>query len=182
VGMKIGTTRVETFSDGVMSIIITIMVLSLKVPDINHKTTTYAVYGYLHQLLPYFLAYAFSFMMIGIFWTNHHHMFHLLDKTDERLIILNLIFLFWVSLVPLATVIIGSNPLLPISAVVYGGVMLLVTLSFALMRSYSLSKKLVHKDEDTKLTKKINYISIKARSKSFIGTLAYLVSLPLAYE
>src|SRR6478735_7571174 len=99
--MKIGTTRVETFSDGVIAIIITIMVLTIKIPDITKQATPWVFRSQLHNLFPYLIAYAFSFMMIGIFWVNHHHMFHLLEKTDEPLLILNLLFLFWMSLIPL---------------------------------------------------------------------------------
>src|SRR6476620_8235027 len=107
--MKIGTTRVEAFSDGVIAIIITIMVLQLKLPDIDKHITTRAVEAHLHTQLPYFAAYIFSFMMVGIFWTNHHHMYPLLEKTDETLLALNLFFLFWMSLIPYATGLVGAN-------------------------------------------------------------------------
>jgi uncharacterized membrane protein len=179
--MKIGTTRVETFSDGVIAIIITIMVLSVKLPDINHADTVRGMRQHLHQLLPYLIAYAFSFMMIGIFWVNHHHMFHLLDKTDEPLLLLNLLFMFWMSLIPLGTALISANPLLPDSAALYGGILLLTTLSFAIMRSYTLKKNLVHKDSDKEVERKIRWVSLRARTKSFLGTFAYLISVPLAY-
>lgn len=179
--MKIGTSRVETFSDGVISIIITIMVLSLKIPDLSHEATSRELHSYVLKMLPYFLAYAFSFLMIGIFWINHHHMFHLLEKTDESLLLQNLLFLFWMSLIPITTAMVGANPLLADSAALYGGVMLMTTLSFALMRSYSMKKKLVHKDEDGSLSRKIYKVSLKARTKSFIGAGAYLVSIPLSY-
>src|SRR6476469_8886988 len=110
--MKIGTTRVEAFSDGVIAIIITIMVLLLKLPNIDHELTARALHEYLHLQMPYFAAYVFSFMMVGIFWTNHHHMYHMLEKTDEPLLLMNLFFLFWMSLIPYATALIGANPLL----------------------------------------------------------------------
>ncbi|MFN2457974.1 MAG: TMEM175 family protein [Chitinophagaceae bacterium] len=179
--MKIGTTRVETFSDGVIAIIITIMVLALKLPDIEKVDTSQEIRYHLLHLLPYLGAYAFSFMMIGMFWTNHHHLFHLLEKTDSVLLWQNLLFLFWMSLIPLSTALIGANVLLSISVAVYGFVMLMTTLSFAIMRTYTLKKALVHRDSDKMLSKAIKIVSVKARTKSYIGTLAYLCSVPLAY-
>lgn len=179
--MKIGTSRVETFSDGVIAIIITIMVLSLKLPDINKEDTPWAIHHHLQILLPYFIPYAFSFMMIGIFWINHHHMFHLLEKTDEPLLLLNLLFLFWMSLIPLATAMIGANPLLPDTVAIYGFIMLMTTLSFAVMRSHTLKKNLVHTDRSAAITREIRWVTLKARTKTYIGTGAYFCSIPLAY-
>ena len=179
--MKIGTSRAEAFSDGVMAIIITIMVLELKVPDISKEATTGSVLSNLRHIAPYFGAYVFSFMMIGIFWTNHHHMFHLLENTDEPLLGLNLIFLFWMSLIPFATATMGANPQLPLSAALYGFVMLMTTLLLSIMRSYTIRKELVHKDADKNLTRQIYFVSRQGRTKSYIGTAAYLLAIPLAY-
>lgn len=179
--MKIGTARVETFSDGVISIIITIMVLTIKLPDVNKQSTAWMLRHHIVELLPYLISYAFSFLMIGIFWINHHHMFHFLEKTDEPLLVQNLIFLFWVSLIPLGTAMVSSNPTIPDSAAFYGGVLLLTTVTFAIMRIYTIRKKLVHKDKSREITEKIRSISLKAKTKSIIGSLAYLCAVPLAY-
>jgi len=179
--MKIGTTRVETFSDGVIAIIITIMVLQLKFPDINNMDNSWEMRRHLKLLLPYLLPYAFSFLMIGIFWTNHHHMFHLLHKTDEPLLFQNLFFLFWISLIPLSTAMISANALLPISVAIYGFIMLMSTLAFTLMRAYTIKKGLVHQDEDETIAKDIERISVRARTKNYLGSLAYLISIPLAF-
>lgn len=183
--MKIGTARVETFSDSVISIIITIMVLTIKIPDIPsdlHKQASPWIFKqHLQHLWPYVVAYAFSFMMIGIFWINHHHMFHLLEKTDEPLLIQNLIFLFWMSLIPLGTALVSANPKMPESVALYGVIMLLTTVTFAIMRVYTLKKNLVHKSSDKKITDTIRWVSLKARTKSIIGAIAYLCTIPLAY-
>ena len=179
--MKISTTRVETFSDCVIAIIMTIMVLELKMPKPNSESTTTETINHLRHLLPYFFTYAFSFMMIGIFWTNHHHMFHLLEKTDETLLWQNFLFMFLLSLIPFATAVVGSNPYISISPAIYGAVMLLTTLSYLLLRHYSLRNKLNHKDTDRELTQKIFKVSIKARTKAIIGAFIYFISIPLAY-
>jgi uncharacterized membrane protein len=179
--MKIATTRVETFSDGVIAIIITIMVLALKLPDYNHGDTKWGMRHYILQILPYFISYAFSFMMIGIFWIHHHHMFHLLKRTDEKLLWLNLIFLFWMSLIPITTAVVGANPRLSESLAIYGFVMLMTTVAFAFMRSYTIKKELVHRSEDRAMNKKIRIVSLKAKTKSYIVAFVYLLSIPLAY-
>jgi uncharacterized membrane protein len=179
--MKIGTSRVETFSDGVISIVITIMVLTIKIPDVTRQGSAWTLKHDLHNLLPHIITYAFSFMMIGIFWINHHHMFHLLEKTDEPLLVQNLFFLFWTSLIPLATAMVSANPQVPESAAIYGTVMLLTTITFAIMRMYTLRKNLVHKDKDKEITDTIRWVSLKARTKSIIGSLAYLCAIPLAF-
>jgi uncharacterized membrane protein len=179
--MKIGTTRAETFSDGVIAILITIMVLSIKLPIMGKELSAWQIRHELESVLPYVGAYAFSFMMIGIFWTNHHHMFHLLEKTDERLLLLNLFHLFWMSLIPIATAFVGTNLFFADSVALYGFIMLMTTLSFALMRSYTLKKGLVHTDKDQNITSKINLVSLRARTKSYLGTMAYLVAIPFSY-
>lgn len=178
--MKISTTRAESFSDGVIAIIITIMVLQL-FPEIKRDMTGTEVLSAIHLRVPALIIYVLSFVMIGIFWVNHHHMFHLLERTDEVLLMLNLFFLFWISIIPIATAIFGANPFLPTTVAIYGAVMLMTTLSFTVMRLHVSRKKLTHKDEDERLTKKIIKVSLKARTKSILGTLAYLLSIPLAF-
>jgi uncharacterized membrane protein len=179
--MKIGTSRVENFSDGVISIVITIMVLTIKIPDVTKQSSAWTLRHDLQNLLPYVITYAFSFMMVGIFWINHRHMFHLLGKTDESLLIQNLFFLFWMSLIPLGTVMVSANPKIPESAALYGVIMLLATISFAIMRVYTIRKNLVHKDADKEIAAKIRWVTLKARTKSIIGSFAYLSAIPLAY-
>jgi uncharacterized membrane protein len=179
--MKINTTRLEAFSDGVIAIIITIMVIEFKLPDLTKDSTPAETIALLRHLLPYFISYAFSFMMIGIFWANHHHMFHLLEHTDVQLIWQNFLFLFFLSFIPFATAIVGANPSVAISPVIYGSIMLLTNSSFLLMRHYSLTKKLVHRDKNRQLTVNVFRVSIKSRTKAIIGTIVYLAAILLAY-
>jgi uncharacterized membrane protein len=155
--------------------------LSFKLPDLNKEETHWSVHYQLHHLLPNIVAYTFSFIMVGIFWINHHHMYHLLKRTDSALMVQNLFFLFCMSFIPLATAFLGANPFIDESVAFYGLVMLLTTFSFSIMRSYSIRKMLVHRDEDEKLTKEIKTVSVRARTKAYIGTVAYLFSVPLAF-
>ncbi len=95
-------TRLEAFSDGVIAIIITIMVLELKVP---HGDTLIAIIG----LIPVFFSYVLSFVYVGIYWNNHHHMLFAADKINGKVMWANLHLLFWLSLVPFATEWMGEN-------------------------------------------------------------------------
>ena len=178
--MHIRTARMESFSDGVISIIITIMIFDIKFRDLAHGFTHRDVADGLHVLWPKLAAYLFSFLVLGIMWLNHHHMFHLVQTVDEKLMWLNLNLLFWLSLIPLPTSMIGKNPLLPESAAIYGGMMFMVVMSFTLMRGYVHRHKLMNR-KDRKLNREVDKINRRARIKNYTGAAAYLASAPLAY-
>ena len=117
------STRLEAFSDGVIAIIITIMVLELKVPnDVTARS--------LLKLWPVFSSYALSFVLVAIYWGNHHHLLHLVKKVDGPIIWLNANLLFWLSLIPFATAYIGQNYAAPITVAFYAGVQLAGSVSF----------------------------------------------------
>lgn len=111
-----GKGRLEAFSDGVIAIIITIMVLELKVP---HEPTLQA----LAELLPVFVSYLLSFVYIGIYWNNHHHLLHMTRAINGRILWANLHLLFWLSLVPFVTAWMGENHLATVPVALYGVVM-----------------------------------------------------------
>jgi len=179
--MQASTSRVEVFSDAVIAIIMTIMVLELKLPELNEKQDSYDIEHHLIKLLPHFGAYIFSFIMIGILWINHHNLFHLLEKTDNVLMGQNLFFLFGMSLIPFVTGLIGANPVLPVSIALYGFIMLITSITLTYMRSYTIKKGLVHTDEEVKGKKKIQKAFIKSRTHNYMGSLVYLLSIPLAF-
>ncbi len=119
--------RLEAFSDGVLAIIITIMVLELKVP---HGTDL----GALAPLLPAFLSYVLSFVYLGIYWNNHHHMLHTVDRVTGGMLWANLHLLFWLSLFPLATSWIGENHFAPLPMALYGGVLLMAATAYWILQ------------------------------------------------
>ena len=121
------SVRLEAFSDGVLAIIITIMVLELKVP---HGETQ----GALLPLLPNFLSYVLSFIYVGIYWNNHHHMLHLCDAVTGRVLWANLHLLFWLSLFPVTTAWIGENPSATAPSVLYGVVLLMAAVAYWLLQ------------------------------------------------
>src|SRR5262245_39469668 len=106
------TNRIEAFSDGVMAILITIMVLELKAPHDPTPTS-------LAKMWPTFFAYVLSFIIIAIYWVNHHHLIQLVSRVDAAILWANINMLFWISLIPWATVYFGDNHGLPFLFAVY---------------------------------------------------------------
>ncbi len=115
--------RMEAFSDGVIAIIITIMVLEMKVP---HESDLAA----LKPVLPVFLSYVLSFVYVGIYWNNHHHMLHTLRRVSGGILWANLHLLFWLSLFPFATGWVGENQLDPVPTAAYGCVLLMAAIAY----------------------------------------------------
>ena len=123
----LGTGRLEAFSDGVLAIIITIMVLELRVPE-------GAALSDLRPLLPVFLSYVLSFIYLGIYWNNHHHMLHVTHKVTGAILWANLYLLFWLSLIPFSTAWMGENHFAAIPTALYGGVLLMNGLAFLILQ------------------------------------------------
>lgn len=119
--------RLEAFSDGVFAILITILVLELKIP---HGASWEA----LAPLLPVFLSYVLSFLFIGIYWNNHHHMLHAADRIDGRILWANQHLLFWLSLIPFATGWIGENHFAPLPTAVYAAVLFFAGIAYVLLQ------------------------------------------------
>jgi uncharacterized membrane protein len=142
-----GKTRVEAFSDGVIAILITIMVLEMKVPHGESLDT-------LMPLLPVFLSYVLSFVYVGIYWNNHHHMLHTCEKVTGAVLWANLHLLFWLSLIPFATGWMGENHVAAAPVALYGVVLLMAAIAYFILQkliitsqgSDSLLKKAVGND------------------------------------
>jgi uncharacterized membrane protein len=124
--MVFGKTRVEAFSDGVIAIIITIMVLELKVP---HSTDIKEM----KPLLPIFLSYVLSFIYIGIYWNNHHHMLHVVRSVDGKALWANLHLLFWLSLIPFVTEWMGENHFAKWPVIFYGVVLIMNGIAYTIL-------------------------------------------------
>jgi uncharacterized membrane protein len=119
----VGKNRLEAFSDGVLAIIITIMVLELKVP---HGVNL----GMLAPLAPVFMSYVLSFIYLGIYWNNHHHMFHTCTRVTGGILWANLHLLFWLSLFPFVTGWMGENHFAAVPTALYGGVLLAAAIAY----------------------------------------------------
>jgi uncharacterized membrane protein len=159
-------TRLEAFSDGVIAIIITIMVLEIKMP---HS----AEWKALQDLLPAFLSYIISFAFIGIYWNNHHHMLHTVQHLTPGIMWSNLNLLFWLSLIPFATAWMGENSFERNPVIFYAAILFLCGFSYdilrrAIVRSYKGDHVLKQALEKEKL-------------KGLISTFSYLAAIPFAY-
>jgi uncharacterized membrane protein len=159
------TTRLEAFSDGVLAIIITIMVLELKVP---HAVELSA----LKPVLPVLLSYVLSFIYLGIYWNNHHHLFQATEEVSGGILWANLHLLFWLSLFPFTTAWMGENHLAAIPTAVYGFVLLMAAIAY-----YVLQRTIIAKEgRDSLLAQAIG----KDR-KGKLSPLLYLAAIPLAF-
>jgi len=121
-----GKSRLEAFSDGVLAIIITIMVLELRIP---HGDTMEA----LHDLVPVFLNYGLSFIYVGIYWNNHHHLIHTVRHVSGAILWANLHLLFWLSLLPFATGWMGENHRAAMPAALYGAILLMAASAYSIL-------------------------------------------------
>jgi len=156
--------RLEAFSDGVIAIIITIMVLELRPP---HDASLSA----LRPLLPVFLSYAMSFLFIGIYWSNHHHLMQAVEHVNGRVLWANLHLLFWLSLTPFVTAWIGDTRFAAWPVALYGIVLLLSAIAYTILVLALLS---IHPRESVLAT------AIGRDFKGKISMVIYLVAIPLA--
>ena len=132
-----GKDRLTAFSDGVIAIIITIMVLELKVPHGADWTVLIGV-------APHFLSYVLSFIYLAIYWNNHHHLLHTVARVDGLILWANCHLLFWLSLIPAATAWMGENFLASIPTAVYGGVLLMPAIAYFLLQKAIMRKQGAH--------------------------------------
>jgi len=164
--------RLESFSDGVIAIIITIMVLELHPP---HEPSLVA----LLKLWPTFLSYVLSFVIVAIYWVNHHHLFHLVRKVDTRILWTNMNLLFWLSLFPWVTGYMGETRASPLAVSLYSFIAFACGVSSNLLRQ-CVSHQAPHDDLELALHAKRNRRSLIAISCYFLGALSAWLFVPLA--
>ncbi len=157
--------RLEAFSDAVIAILITIMILELKIP---HGADLES----LRPLLPVFLTYVLSFIYLGIYWNNHHHMFQATDRINGKILWANMNLLFWLSLIPFTTGWMGENHFASLPTAVYGVVLLLAALSYTILQTLIIA----HQGEHSKLEEAVG----KDR-KGKLSMLLYIVAILLAF-
>jgi len=157
--------RLEAFSDGVLAIIITIMVLELKAPAMASLSD-------LTPILPVFYSYILSFIYVGIYWNNHHHMFHSTKQVTGGILWANLHLLFWLSLFPFTTAWVGNTHLAPAPVAVYGGVLLMAALAYFILQAAIIRQQ----GRNSLLA-----AAVGRDWKGKISALCYLAAVPLAF-
>jgi uncharacterized membrane protein len=145
-----GKTRLEAFSDGVIAIIITIMVLEMKVPHGED-------FGAVRHLLPVFFSYVLSFLYVGIYWNNHHHMLHAMKRVSGGILWANLHLLFWLSLFPFVTGWMGENHFASLPTLFYGIVLLMAAISYWILQRVIIASE----GESSVLAKAVGSADIK---------------------
>src|SRR6266853_1294353 len=160
-----GNERLCAFSDGVIAILITIMVLELKVP---HGIDLAALSG----LLPIFLTYVLSFVVIAIYWNNHHHMFYLTDRVTGGILWANLHLLFWLSLMPFVTGWMGENHFAPLPTALYGVVLMMAGIAYYILEQVIIRSQ----GPESRLE-----AAVGNDFKGKISVVLYLASIPLAF-
>jgi uncharacterized membrane protein len=160
-----GKGRLEAFSDGVLAIIITIMVLELRVP---HGVEPAA----LRPLIPVFLSYVLSFIYLGIYWNNHHHMLHVTHRVNGTILWANLHLLFWLSLVPFVTGWMGENHFAPVPVALYGVILLLAAIAYLLLQRAILTQEGPHS---------VLAHAVGADWKGRLSPVLYAIAIPAAF-
>ena len=156
--------RLEAFSDGVIAILITIMVLELKVPR-------GADWAALHSVIPLFLSYLLSFVFLGIYWNNHHHLLQAIKQVDGRVLWANLHLLFWLSLIPFVTGWLGETHLAAVPTALYGVVLLLAAVAYFILTRALIA---LHGRDSTLAT------AVGRDFKGKVSVAIYAVAIPLA--
>ena len=159
------TSRLEAFSDGVIAVIITIMVLELKIP---HGSDLHA----LATNVPVFFTYVLSFVNVGIYWNNHHHLLHATPRIDGRIMWANLHLLFWLSLIPFTTGWAGENHFAPVPTAAYGVVLMMAAIAYTLLQSAIIA----YNGKDSAFAR-----ALGSDWKGKISFASYIVSVPLAF-
>jgi len=159
------TTRLEAFSDGVIAILITIMVLELRIPE-------GADWPAVKPVVPIFITYVLSFVLLGIYWTNHHHLVHTADRITGGILWANLHLLFWLSLVPFATGWMGRNNFASLPTAIYGGVLLLSAVAYTILVRTIIAAQGPH----SRLKE-----AIGGDAKSYASLAMYAAAIPLAF-
>jgi len=158
-------TRLEAFSDGVVAILITIMVLELKVP---HGTDAES----LRPVVRTFLAYVLSFIFLGIYWNNHHHMLHTAERINGKILWANLHLLFWLSLIPFATGWLGENRVAPLPAALYGVILLFAAVAYTILQGAIVRE---HGPESSLRQ------AVGSDAKGKASIILYVAAIPLAF-
>lgn len=157
--------RLEAFSDGVLAIIITIMVLEFKAPENG-------TFEALKPLIPKFISYLISFVYVGIYWNNHHHLFQIIEKVNGKILWANLVLLFWLSILPFATGWMGENHFAQNTVAAYGFVLMMCAISFNIVQRVALKNE----GPNSPLAE-----VMKNTTKETISTVSYFIAIAVSF-
>ena len=133
----ISTSRIEAFSDGVFAIVITLLAFQFKVPKFTSEATLQQNFQELLKLSPHFISFVFSFLFVAVFWMNHHQLYHTIKEADRKLLWYNIHMLFWITIIPFPTAMVGDHPDIPAAVMSLAFVLMMASLAAYIVRRYS---------------------------------------------
>lgn len=164
------TTRIEAFSDGVFAIVATLLVLELHVPELAHNFTDAQSLEALYSLGPRFVSFVMTFLVLAIYWVNHHQLFHSIEAADRPTLWYNNLLLFWLCFIPFPTAFIGEYSMRVVPVMLYGGVMTMAGVSFNLMIRHAIKAGLFKKSISDKALQ-------QSTRKALMGPIVYFISV-----
>lgn len=178
----IPTTRIEAFSDGVFAIVVTLLAFQFKVPKFTVGANLHQNYHELLHVSSNFISFIFSFVFVAVFWVNHHQLFHSIKEADRRLLWLNIHLLFWITMIPFPTGMIGDYPEVPLAAISLAIVLLMVSVSSYMVRKYSYGQaSLINENSSARAIKGGLSKNVFAIVLNLAAIVAAFVSVYLSY-
>ena len=169
-----GTGRIEAYSDAVIAIVVTLLILEIHVPELVELTSHAAWEGLVH-IFPKLVTFLLSFITVAIFWVNHHHFFHAIKKSDGALLWYNNHLLFWITVIPFATAFLGDYPMVPLVVALYAFVLCAGVAAFSLMTWHVFFRSNLLPDTTTMEARTFEF------RRSSIGVFVYAAAIPAAF-
>jgi uncharacterized membrane protein len=183
-GKKIffATNRIETLTDGVFAIVMTLLVLNLAIPEISQTSAETELFSKIVQLWPKLLSYAVSFIILGIFWVGHHHMFHHIKRANTGLLWINIFFLLFVALVPFTTALSGDYSTVEAPFIIYGiNLVPIFILRFVIWEYATRNHKLVESNIDNAVVRKLKLMPLISSILLLVAIGLSLISITAGY-
>lgn len=172
--MELGRNRIEALTDGVFAVAMTLLVLDIKVPELQQPLTTADLAAKLFALWPKFLSYTISFVILGVYWVGHHVQLSFIRRADRPLLWINIFFLLWVALVPFSTALLSEFPKMQLAIAVYGANLIAIGLTLALHWGYAT-------DENRHVDPNIHPGLVRAAMlRTLIGPFVYVIAIGLS--
>jgi uncharacterized membrane protein len=168
------TTRMEAFSDAIFAIIMTLLVLELRIPEFHNPASNAEIIHALLKIVPNFISFGVTFLILAVFWVNHHQFFHFIKRSDRALLWLNNFLLFWLCFLPFPTAILGQHPTSTAAVMLFGAALFLAATSFTVMSHYVYFKSHLFSDSIMLADRKAQF------RRSLVGTVLYGASVVLA--
>lgn len=178
----ISTARLENFSDGVFTIVLTLLAFQFKVPKLSTDMSLSQNFNELLKISPYMIGFVFSFIFVSVFWVNHHHLYHTIKEANSKLLWYNIHSLFWITMMPFAIAMVGDHPHVELAAICLGVVLFMASVSAYFLRRYSYVKsKLADKSLSFDSIKDGLRKNLAAGVLAFLGIFTAFLSVDVSY-